>query len=95
MLAAGLDGVKNKIDPGKKNTRNLYEVPEAQLRKDKIEFLPTTLKDALDHFETNKVLHDALGEEFSAMYVEAKRREWDSYHRSVSQWELDNYIATY
>lgn len=95
MLAAGLDGVKNKIDPGKKNTRNLYEVPEQQLRKDKIEFLPTTLKDALDHFETDKVLHDALGEEFSAMYVNAKRREWDAYHRSISQWELDNYIATY
>ena len=86
---------KQKQQQDKKNTRNLYEVPEAQLRKDKIEFLPTTLKDALDHFESDEVLHDALGEEFSAMYVEAKRREWDAYHRSVSQWELDNYIATY
>ena len=27
--------------------------------------------------------------------VNAKRREWDAYHRSISQWELDNYIATY
>jgi glutamine synthetase len=95
LLAAGLDGVTNKIDPGTKNTRNLYEVPEAQLRSEGIEFLPTALFEALDHFEADDVLRDALGEEFSANYLRAKREEWNSYHRSVSQWEWDNYIATY
>src|SRR6185295_4079410 len=61
LLAAGLDGIQNKIEPGVKNTRNLYTVPEADLRADGIEFLPTTLKDAVDHFEHDTVLHAALG----------------------------------
>jgi glutamine synthetase len=95
LLAAGLDGVQNKIDPGKKNTRNLYEIPEAQLKEEGIEFLPVMLYEALDHFEQDEVLRQALGEDYSAMYLKVKREEWNGYHRSVSQWELDNYIATY
>ncbi len=95
LLAAGLDGVRNKIDPGRKNTRNLYEVPEEQLKKDGIEFLPVMLYEALDHFEADEVLREALGQEYSDMYLRVKRAEWNAYHRSVSQWELDSYIATY
>jgi glutamine synthetase len=95
VLAAGLDGVKQRIDPGPKNTRNLYTVPEADLKKDGIEWLPTTLKDALDHFEADDVLQDALGREFSEMYLRVKREEWEAYHRTVSQWELDNYVTVF
>lgn len=95
LLAAGLDGVKNKMDPGAKNTRNLYTVPEAQLKQEGIAFLPTTLKDALDHLEADDVLCEALGRQYSQMYIRAKREEWNAYHRSVSQWELDNYITVY
>jgi glutamine synthetase len=95
VLAAGLDGVINRIDPGAKNTRNLYTVDETELRKDGIDFLPTTLKDALDCFEADQVLRDALGHEFSEMYLRVKRQEWEAYHRTISQWELDNYITVF
>jgi glutamine synthetase len=95
VLAAGLDGVTNRIDPGPKNTRNLYTVPEADLEKDGIAWLPTTLPEALDHFERDAVLRDALGQEFSEMYLRVKRQEWEAYHRTVSQWELDNYVTVY
>jgi glutamine synthetase len=87
--------VKQRIDPGPRNTRNLYTVPEADLKKDGIEWLPTTLKDALDHFEADDVLQDALGREFSEMYLRVKREEWEAYHRTVSQWELDNYVTVF
>lgn len=95
LLAAGLDGVKNKIDPGPKNTRNLYDVPEAQLKADGIDFLPTTLKDALDCLELDEVLREALGPKYTEMYLRAKRAEWNAYHLTISQWELDNYITVY
>ena len=95
LLAAGLDGIQHQIEPGPKNTRNLYTVPEATLRAEGIEFLPTTLKDAVDHFEVDSVLHAALGAELSEMVIRVKREEWNAYHRSVSQWELDNYIGIY
>jgi glutamine synthetase len=95
LLAAGLDGIQNKIEPGAKNTRNLYTVPEDTLRAENIEFLPTTLKDAIDYFECDTVLHAALGQELSDMIIRAKREEWNAFHRTVSQWELDNYIGVY
>lgn len=95
LLAAGLDGVQHRLDPGAKNVRNLYEVPEEVLHKEGIAFLPTTLKDALDHFEADEVVCGALGAEYAEMYIHAKRQEWNAYHRSVSQWELDNYITVY
>ena len=68
---------------------------EEELARDSIESLPTTLKDALDHFEADEVLRKALGTAFSDMYVRVKRNEWDTYNRTVSQWELDNYITVY
>ena len=48
---------------------NLYEVPEDVLHKEGIEFLPTTLKDALDHFEADEVVRGALGAEYAEMYI--------------------------
>ena len=95
LLAAGLDGIQNQIEPGAKNARNLYTVPEATLKAEGIEFLPTTLKEAIDHFEADGVLRAALGAELSDMFVRVKREEWNAFHRTISQWELDNYIGTY
>jgi glutamine synthetase len=95
LLAAGLDGIRNRIEPGPKNTRNLYVVPETELKSDGIELLPTSLTEALDHFERDEVLREAVGHDFSEMYLRAKRDEWTAYHRTISQWELDNYIALY
>lgn len=95
MLAAGMDGIKQRIDPGAKNLRNLYEVPVSSIRAEGIEMLPTTLKDAIDHLERDEVICDALGDEFARLYIDAKRDEWNAYNRTVSQWELDNYITVY
>jgi glutamine synthetase len=95
MLAAGLDGIENKIDPGQANSENLYEMSEQDLRRNNIAFLPTTLREAIDCFETDAVLHEALGKDFAAYYVTVKREEWRQYHQSVSQWELDQYLSTY
>jgi glutamine synthetase len=73
MLAAGLDGIEKKIDPGQPNSDNLYEMPEQELRRRNITFLPTTLQEAIDCFERDEVLHQALGKEYAAYYVKVKR----------------------
>src|SRR5579872_3024727 len=95
MLAAGLDGIENQIDPGHPNHDNLYEMPEEELRRREISFLPTTLREALDCFENDEVLQQALGKDYAAYYIRVKREEWRQYHQSVSQWELDHYLNTY
>ena len=95
MLAAGLDGIENKIDPGEKNNDNLYEVPEEELRRRGIEFLPETLLEAADHLAEDEVVKAALGEEYADYFVEVKKREWHEYHQNVSQWEQDRYLPIY
>lgn len=95
MLAAGMDGIANQIDPGPPNEGNLYELSEEELRRRKIDFLPATLHEALDAFENDPVVRSALGDEYSCYYLRLKREEWRQYHQNVSQWERDLYLKTY
>jgi glutamine synthetase len=95
MLAAGLDGIERKLDPGPANVSNLYEVPEQELRELIIGFLPTTLREAIDCLNEDCVLRNALGVDYTTYYVDLKRAEWNRYHQSISQWELDQYLKIY
>jgi len=91
-LAAGLDGIAKRTDPGPRNDRNLYEVPYEQLQEEGIGLLPRTLSEALDELERDEVVLDALGRDYARLFIEAKREEWQRYHNYVSQWEIDNYL---
>ena len=95
MLAAGLDGIANQIDPGVPNYGNFYEASEEELRQRKIAFLPATLSEAIDAFEADPVIKSALGEEFSAYYAGVKREEWRQYHQHVSEWEREQFLKTF
>jgi glutamine synthetase len=95
ILAAGMDGIEHKFEPGPANTENLYEMPEEELRRRKISFLPTTLREALDCMASDNVIKDALGPDLAPYYLSVKSEEWTQYHQSVSQWEIDRYLASY
>lgn len=95
LLAAGLDGIENRIDPGARNDENLYEVPEAELKRRGIALLPSSLAEALDHFEQDDVVKAALGETYADYYLKTKRDEWRDYHLSVTPWEHENYLGRY
>jgi glutamate---methylamine ligase len=87
VLAAGLDGVANKRDPGKRLDINMYE--QGHTVKN-LKRLPLNLLDALRAFEKSKVLREALGEEFCDSYLKLKHQEWNSYCSAISAWERDN-----
>ena len=93
MLAAGLDGIENKIHPDTRNDENLYEVPEDELRRRGINVLPRSLKEAVDCLEADEVVKNALGAEYGDYYIQVKNGEWHQYHSTVSQWEADNYLG--
>ncbi len=95
LLAAGLDGIENKIPAGKRNDRNLYEISPEELKEEGIELLPTTLSEALDALEQDPVLLTALGSPYAEYYLRVKREEWKQYHDSVSQWEIEAYLSQY
>ena len=83
-LAAGLDGIKNKITPTKSS--NLAAQDQ------QAEHLPETLKEAIDYFESSAWVKEVLGEEFCRQYVAAKKNEWLRYTRQVTDWEIAEYL---
>jgi glutamine synthetase len=94
-LAAGLDGIKNKIKPPKSADFNLFKMNAQDRAKNGIIGLPTDLNDALNEFKKSELVKNALGEHIFSHYIEAKEAEWFDYITKVSQWELDNYLGAY
>jgi glutamine synthetase len=92
ILAAGMDGVENKMDPGEPNNTNLYEWSTADLAKAKIGLLPQNLHQALDALEQDAVICNAIGKDLAAEFLRLKRMEWIEYSRHVSQWEVERYL---
>ena len=87
VLAAGLDGMANKRDPGKRLDINMYE---AGHRLKGIKRLPLNMLDAVRLFDKSKVARERLGEAFVSAFVKLKLEEWSSYSRALSQWERDH-----
>jgi len=95
IIAAGLEGIAQKIDPGAMNHDNLYEVSEKELLERHVGVLPCTLAEALDAFAQDSVVQGALGANYAKEYLKVKHDEWWLHSRSVSPWERDLYLATY
>ena len=86
VLAAGLDGLANRRDPGKRLDINMYtEGHKARGAKK----LPLNLLDALRATQDSVVLRDAMGREVIGSYCKLKLDEWNSYCASLTKWELD------
>ena len=87
ILAAGLDGMDNKRDPGKRLDINMYTDGH---KVKGVKKLPLNLLDALRLFETSKATRTMFGDEFVTAYSKLKMQEWNNYCRTLSQWERDN-----
>ena len=92
ILAAGLDGIANKLDPGEPNNTNLYEWSAQQLKEAGIGVLPQNLNEALDALEQDSVLGEAIGKDLTQEFLRLKRMEWVEYQRHVSSWEVERYL---
>ena len=87
IIAAGLDGIRSKADPGKRHDIDMYQFGHTVKGAPK---LPLNLLDALREFDKDKSLKAALGEEFSSAYLKLKHQEWNSYASHFTQWERDH-----
>ena len=95
MLKAGIDGIKNKIDPGEPVSQNIYTMSKEEKESLGIENLPSTLSEALIELDKDEVVKSGLTSHILENYVEAKREEWETYRMQVHQWELDKYLTIY
>ncbi|MGH7417137.1 MAG: type I glutamate--ammonia ligase [Candidatus Rokuibacteriota bacterium] len=95
QLAAGLDGIAQRTDPGDPVNKNISRMSYRERRKFRIDDLPRDLHEALDFLEKDPVIRDALGEHIYERYLDAKREEWQGYLGKVSEWELERYLGQY
>jgi len=87
LIGAGLWGVANKIDPGKRLDIDMYAEGHKVKNAPK---LPLNLLDALRAFQNNKIMRGILGAEFADSYLKLKIEEWNSYMQHFSEWERQN-----
>ncbi len=95
MLKCGLDGIKRNMQLPPAVEENLYHWDANEFRRRNIQTLPGSLMEALDELERDEVVQEALGEHIYTRFLAAKRQEWESYRKAVSQWELDRYLEIY
>lgn len=95
ILRAGLDGIKNKIEPPESVTGNLFSMSEQERQQRGIEALPGTLMEAVSCMEQDDFMRQTLGDHVFAQYIALKKEEWDRYRRQVTDWEINEYLNQY
>jgi len=74
ILSAGLDGIKNKIEPPSPIDKNIFEMTDEQRKAEGIDSLPGNLKEAIDELSKSELAREVLGEHVFNKFIEAKKR---------------------
>ena len=93
--AAAIDGIKNRIDPGKPLNVNLYTLSPEEIKASKIKSLPRNLLEAIEKLQHDDFAKEVLGESMLNQFFAYKMDEWDRYHQAVSDWEVTEYLRLY
>lgn len=91
-VVAGLDGVERKLNPGPANLGNLYELSLEEIAKRGIRLLPQSLPEAIAELKQDEIVRSALGP-IAEPFIDLKTREWESYDRQVTPWEVNQYLT--
>ncbi len=91
-LAAGLDGIKNKMMPVDSIDCNIFEMTDEERKAAGIEKLPGSLLEAAREFEADEYIQKVLGEDLAKKYIRAKTKEYADYRGQVTEWELSKYL---
>ena len=91
-LAAGLDGIRNKIMPPKSIDCNIFEMTEEERAAAGVELLPRTLLEAAQAFEEDTYIKNVLGDDLTEKYIKVKTEEYMNYRNQVTDWEIAKYL---
>lgn len=92
MLAAGLEGIREGLDPGEPHAENMYLYSDAELAAKGISWLPRSLGEAIDAFEADPLAKSVFGPVMFKSYIDYKRAEWHSFQTAVTDWERNRYL---
>ena len=91
MLAAGLKGIEEEIEPPNPVEEDVYNFDDQKLAKFYIKTLPANLGEAIEEFRKSKLMKETLGDHAFNKYLEIKTIEWNEFQRSVTDWESNKY----
>ena len=92
LLLAGLDGIKNKIDPGDPIEENVYKLSSEKKKEYNIGALPVSLKGALDSLGSDSnFLEEVFTTDFLETYSELKYKEYTAFAQTPTAWEVSMY----
>ncbi len=91
-LAAGLDGIRRKIQPPAPINSNIFEMRKSEKLALQIAALPADLYEAVKEMEKDALVCQVLGSHISERYAKAKKAEWHAYREQVTEWEISNYL---
>ncbi|MEJ2659115.1 MAG: type I glutamate--ammonia ligase [Desulfobacteraceae bacterium] len=92
LLAAGLDGIAQKMELPPAVSEIVYHLSAEERRARHIPNLPGNLKEALHCLEADTYLQEALGQDLVHRFLELKWKQWDAYSQRVHPWELETYL---
>ena len=92
ILAAGLDGIRRRIEPPNPVEEDIYHMTERERAETGVETLPGNLGEALGELERDRYLRSSLGDEFCDMFLRTKRKEWRDFNTTVHEWERKKYL---
>ncbi|WP_252230087.1 type I glutamate--ammonia ligase [Clostridium sp. ZBS15] len=95
LLQAGLDGIKNNLQPPAGIEANIFAMNDEERKAEGIDNLPNNLYEAVNFMKESNLAKEALGEHIYKTYVSAKAAEWDDYRTKVHDWEIENYLNKY
>jgi glutamine synthetase len=93
MLAAGLDGIRQRMPLAEAREESLLKADRSWMRQ--VEMLPASLEEALDALAQDDVILGALGEFIAERYMDVKRQEVADYNRQITPWEQAQYLTRY
>lgn len=92
IIAAGLEGIREELDPGEPINLDTYEASAEEMERLGAVRLPSTLGAALDAFGADDLAAEVFGKQFHADFAAYKRAEWDEYNTVVGEWEVQKYL---
>ena len=92
LLAAGLGGINEKLEPPFPVERNIYALSEKERENYNIHHLPESLGHALAFMEDSDLVKETLGDHIFDNFLHVKQREWEEYRTQITKWEIDKYL---
>ena len=95
MLAAGMEGVTQKIEPPESVDKNIFRMTASEREAEGIRCLPGNLREANKALLNDKLLCDVLGKHVVAQLNRIGEMEWGDFSKAITDWEIKRYLATY